>query len=118
MKAAHTFRRRERLKGNLNFRIIKEEARPIKGASFIIKVSPNRLSFNRIGISISAKAVPKSVDRNRLKRLTRETYRLNREALKKGFDIVVKVKTIDTIPGLREVRNELMALFGKAGILA
>ena len=42
----------------------------------------------RLGFAISARAVPRSPDRNRLKRVARESFRLNRSRLG-VFDIVI-----------------------------
>lgn len=53
----------------------------------VVYMLPNRLQINRIGISIGKK-VGKSVQRNKVKRLIRESYRLIEEDLKVGFDIV------------------------------
>lgn len=42
----------------------------------------------RLGLAISARAVPRALDRNRLKRLARESFRLNRDRLG-AFDFVI-----------------------------
>lgn len=42
----------------------------------------------RLGFAISARAVPRAPDRNRLKRVARESFRLNRSRLG-VFDIVI-----------------------------
>jgi ribonuclease P protein component len=48
----------------------------------------NSLGYSRIGISVSKK-VGNSVVRHRITRLIRESYRLNKDNLIQGYDIVV-----------------------------
>jgi ribonuclease P protein component len=80
-------------------------------------IAPNGLDNNRIGISISAKALPKSAHRNRLKRLIREAYRRNKRKLHSGFDIVIRTKKITAPLSLTQVENDLLHICKKGHIL-
>ena len=58
---------------------------------FTLFARPNGLSQARIGIIASKKVMPRAVDRNRAKRLVRETFRQTRRRLP-GVDVVVQVR--------------------------
>jgi len=60
-----------------------------KGGKFVsVYALKNKLSSNRLGITVGKK-FGNSVQRNRMKRLIRENYRLIEEKLCCGYDIVV-----------------------------
>ncbi len=61
-----------------------------RGPLFTVRAAANGLPFPRLGISV-ARAAGISVARNRMKRLLREAFRLNRDALPQGVDLVVVV---------------------------
>ena len=58
----------------------------------VLYVLQNGKNFNRIGISVSKK-VGKSVVRNRVKRLIKESVRKNCPDIKKGYDLVFIART-------------------------
>jgi len=69
--------------------------------------SANTIPTARIGLIVSKRALRHAVDRNRAKRVIRETFRLSRQDLPK-MDIVVQV----TGPASKQaVRQALMTLF-------
>lgn len=68
----------------------------------------NDLDHPRLGLVIGKKSVKLSVERNRLKRLMRESFRLHQDDLV-GWDIVIVARK-----GLGEIENpELIQHFGK-----
>ena len=68
-------------------------AKPIKTAdsAYTILAKPNQLSGPRLGVIVSKKNVPSAVIRNRLKRITRESFRIHKDIIK-SFDVVVICK--------------------------
>jgi len=72
---------------------------PVKAVSreLTMLAKPNGLDHPRLGVTVSKKRVRTAVARNRLKRIIRETYRLQQHKLS-GFDIIVIAK-----PGVAEL---------------
>lgn len=69
------------------FRSVFAESRRFGGAGLVLLFRPNGLSRARLGLAISKKCARRAVDRARLKRIVRESFRLNRSRLA-GQDIV------------------------------
>ncbi|HUR42092.1 MAG TPA: ribonuclease P protein component [Verrucomicrobiae bacterium] len=74
----------------------------------------NTLEHARLGLAISARAVPRAVDRNRIKRQTRETFRLRRERLP-ALDIVLLARTGAGGADAAQLRTVLTRLWDKLG---
>ena len=53
----------------------------------VMYVLPNKEGINRIGIA-AGKKFGNSVQRNRMKRIIREVYRVSREHMAEGYDII------------------------------
>lgn len=52
-----------------------DKAKKLVTSEFIILYRKNTLGYARLGLALSKKMIPKAHDRNRLKRLLRETFR-------------------------------------------
>lgn len=80
----------------------------VPGRSVLLLIRENQLEHPRLGLAISKKNVRLAVERNRIKRQIRESFRLNQDELS-GLDIVVIARK-----GLGELDNsELSCLFDK-----
>lgn len=83
-------------------------AAKVPGKHVLLLARPNDLEHPRLGLVIGKKSVKLSVGRNRLKRLIRESFRLNQDSLI-GWDVVVVARK-----GLGELENaEVAQQFGK-----
>ena len=76
------------LKNYLQFRTVYNERKAKSDNNITVFVRKNDLGINRLGISVSKK-VGNSVQRHRLTRLIRESYRLHEDEFNSGLDIVV-----------------------------
>ena len=80
----------------------------VPGRNVLLLARDNALDHPRLGMVIGKKSVKLSVERNRLKRQIRESFRHNLELLA-GWDIVIVAKR-----GLGDMENEeLKQQFGK-----
>ena len=78
----------ESLKKNRDFQLVYKTGTSYVNKYLVMYARENQLGKNRIGISVSKK-VGNSVVRHRTTRLIRESYRLNQDNLKTGYDMVV-----------------------------
>nr|WP_093189014.1 ribonuclease P protein component [Thiocapsa sp. KS1] len=83
-----TFPRTCRLTLSRQFRDVFAAPRRRSGAGFLVLYRKNNLGHPRLGLAIAKKCARRAVDRTRLKRIVRESFRLNRTRLR-GWDIVV-----------------------------
>jgi ribonuclease P protein component len=83
-KADRILKRRE-------FIALSNSGRRIQNEQFIAIFSPNQRGRSRIGITVTKKVGP-AVKRNRIKRLVREHFRLNRHHLTGHWDINIIAK--------------------------
>ena len=76
-----------RIKSNSQFQGVFRDAKKVSRNGFHIFLKQNSLDFSRLGIVISKRCVKKAVDRNKFKRIIRESFRLSRNNLRK-YDFV------------------------------
>lgn len=82
----------------------------------ILYVAENGTDKTRIGFSVSKK-VGNSVVRHRITRLLRESYRLNKDILRNGFDIVVVARPAAKDQGFFEIEGAFLHLCRKQKLL-
>lgn len=82
MKAAVT------VKENYEFRRIYRKGRSAVSPYFVVYCQKNRAGASRLGVTVSKK-LGHAVVRNRVRRRIREIYRLNRDKMRPGWDVIV-----------------------------
>jgi len=73
---------------------------------FTVLAAPNDSAACRLGLAIAKRHVKKAVERNRIKRLVRESFRHSREGLA-GLDVVVLARSGAAAQGNRRLRDSL-----------
>lgn len=77
---------------------------------FLLLCRPNELPYPRLGIIVAKKHVRLAVQRNRIKRLSRNCFRLNQQRLS-GIDIIVLAKKDAGLLSNEEIHNQMTGLW-------
>jgi ribonuclease P protein component len=82
------------LRGSKDFQKVYRTGKRYEGVLMTAFVLPNNLPHNRFGVTASRKALGKAVQRNRAKRLLKETFRLRSTlgSLLQKYDWVINAK--------------------------
>lgn len=84
-----TFSRKRRLIKKSDYDNVFQGANKVATAHFILFFRRNTLGYSRLGLALSRKKIAKAHDRNRIKRLLRESFRYD---VLPSVDIVVLAK--------------------------
>ncbi len=87
--------KRERLRKPSEFRRVYESGKRFEGRFMTVFILPSKTEFQRFGVTASKKAIGNAVARNRVKRLLRETFRLNKREFvefETNFDWVLNAR--------------------------
>ena len=103
-----TYGRENRL-GKVNFWKDRSRRKRFDTEHFILFLRKNDKDDKRLGLVVGRK-VGQAVSRNRIKRLIREFFRLNRGRIPESSDLIVLAKENIEIKGYREVFDELKVI--------
>jgi len=100
---------------NKEFGLVCQTGKKIVGQRVVIYYLENKLGWTRLGISVS-KRIGKATVRNRVKRLMREAFRLNRYRYRPGYDMVWVARSRAVGTSLEDLSQEVNKLLGKVGL--
>ena len=106
----------EKLKKRWEFQRGYRKGKKYWNREFVVYVCQNGFNSTRLGITASKK-IGNSVHRNRAKRLIREVFRLSKDRICSGHDIIVVGRTPSIHLNYQRAEKALTYLFRKARIL-
>jgi ribonuclease P protein component len=110
-RAGSRFTQQQRLSTPKHFNHVFAQARRSSDQFFTILARSNDRDLDRLGLAISKRAARRAVDRNRLKRLVREVFRMR--AVLSRCDFVVMAKPAASVSDNAALRRSLDHLFGR-----
>jgi len=105
-----SFPREARLLNAAGYRRVFERNARLTNRNWIVLGHRNGSKQSRLGLAIAKKRAKRAVDRNRIKRITRESFRHNRVRLN-GYDVVVMNKDHAATASAVELRESLDTLW-------
>lgn len=99
----------ESLKNSREFAKVYNSGCSLANKYLVMYIVKNGLNYNRLGISVSKK-VGNSVVRHRITRLVRESYRLHKNDIVVGYDIVIVARVSANNKGFFDIESALLHL--------
>jgi ribonuclease P protein component len=107
-----SFTKADRILKRSEFIALSKLGRKVQNTDFIAYFLPGQHDQSRLGITITKK-VGQAVERNRIKRLVREFFRLNRHSLSGRWDINVIAKRQSAAISSEKAFRSLQNLFDR-----
>lgn len=111
------------IKDNVDFKRLYRQGRKKGSGHIVVYTKENKLGLNRLGITVGKK-FGNSVQRNRMKRLIREVYRLYNKDMTQGYDIIIAARPsvrsaaspnnrlkAERVPGYSDIESDFKKAF-------
>ena len=104
------------VKENYEFRRIYRKGRSAVSPCLVVYCQKNRRGQSRLGVTVSTK-LGHAVVRNRVRRRLREIYRLNREKMPAGYDIIIVARVRAAETPYRKLERHYLRCLSELGLL-
>ncbi|MBU0599988.1 ribonuclease P protein component [bacterium] len=111
-----SFSKKEHLLSFKDFKVVYQNKEFFNNQYLSLYILAREDENKRIGFSVSKK-VGQAVVRNKIKRILREIYRLNKDKIKNNLDLIVVVRKIFPVISFESIEPYFMGLFIKAKLL-
>lgn len=103
------------IKRRYEFKILFTKGKISYGTNIVLYILKNKISHNKLGIAVGKKS-GRAVDRNRIKRLIRENYKLLEDNLKCGYSILISVNKKSDVRNIDfyKIKKDMEKLFKKS----
>ncbi len=116
MHAPATFPRTARLLSSRDFAALRSGSRRLTGALLTAQIKPNAHGNARLGLAISRRVSKLAVERNRIKRIARDSFRRHRCALG-ALDILLIATPAAASADARQLHEALVQLWQRIAAL-
>ena len=106
----YSFTHRERLQTASQFQRVFDQATKSSSEVFTILSRENTIGYPRLGLVVAKRNLKRSVDRNIIKRIIRESFRTNKAQLPANDFIVILKRPVITVQR-NKVRQQLTELW-------
>lgn len=105
------FPKSARLRKRRDYLRVGYAAKRMTGHWMIVEACSSKFPMTRLGITVT-KRFGKAHDRNRFKRIVREAFRLSRQEIPNGLDIIIKPRTAALKAHTQDIVSELINILG------
>ncbi len=105
------------IKRRYEFKILFSKGKISYGSNITMYILKNKFSHNKLGIAVGKKS-GRAVDRNKVKRLIRENYRIFEDNVKCGYNILISVNKKSDVRNVDfyDIKKDIEKLFRKSGL--